>query len=195
MQVKREYLLIASFLPLFAPQQAVEGGVWLSIGKENAEKIHLLATIYLSFSHLIWLVLAPLSVALIETSHFKRRLFFAFTAMGLIFGSSLYLPLLFYDNWLGVEVVNHSIFYDVRLIYDGFLSKDTVGLIYAAIIIFPMLISTNSHIRLFGVVLVLSGIPAYYAYYHVFISVWCFFAGIVSLYIAYILTRVLKYKG
>jgi len=194
LQVKKEYLLIASFLFLFALQQAVEGAVWLGIAKGNTEDVRLLATIFLSFSHLIWPVLAPLAVTLIESSPFKRRLFFIFTATGLIFGCSIYLPLLFHDKWLAVELVNYSIFYDVRIIYDGLISRDAVGLFYAAIITVPMFLSSNRHIRFFGLLLFLSGIPAYFVYYHAFISVWCFFGGILSLYIVYILTRVSRYR-
>lgn len=193
--LKRKYLFIASYIILFSIQQAFEGGVWLGIKNGNAETIRLLSTLFLSFSFFIWLVLAPLSVAIIETSLFKRRLFYGFTALGLILGSFLYVPLLFYDNWLEVEVINHSIFYNARFISDGLITKDQIGLIYAFIVIIPMLLSSSRHIRPFGLVLLLSGLPAYFAYYYTFTSVWCFFAGVVSLYILYILKGVLKYEG
>ncbi|MBE9535953.1 MAG: hypothetical protein IMF07_02135 [Proteobacteria bacterium] len=139
--------------------------------------------------------MAPLAVARLEPSPFKQRLFYTVCALGLILGCSLYLPLLFHDNWLAVEVINHSIFYDARFIYDGLIHRDIVGLIYAAIIVVPMLLSSNRHIRLFGIVLVISGLPAYFAYHYAFTSVWCFFAGIVSLYIAYSLSRVSRYQA
>jgi hypothetical protein len=82
----------------------------------------------------------------------------------------------------------------VRLLSDGLIAQNLVGLIYAAIITMPMLLSTNVHIMRFGVLIVISGLPAYFTYYYAFISVWCFFAGIVSLYIAYILSRVSGYR-
>lgn len=194
LHIKREYLLIASFLFIFSIQQLTEGLLWLAIKKGKAEEILSFATFYLAFSHLIWLSLAPLAVALIEKHPFKKRIFFSVTLLGFIFGCSIYLPLLFYDNRLSVEVVNLSIFYNVNLLYDGFVSKDQVGLVYASIITLPMLFSGNGHIRNFGILLVLTGLPAYITYYHAFISVWCFFAGIVSLYILYILSRLSKYR-
>ncbi len=190
MQIKKEYLLIASFIFLFSLQQAVEGFIWLSFRKGNIEDIQLLSKIFLSFSSLIWPVLSPLAVALIETSYLKRRLLAIYTLLGLVFGCSIYLPLLLYDGWLDARIVNYSIFYDARFIYDPYISKDVLGLVYAAVIIGPMLISGDRHIRLFGLIVFMSGLFASFFYYHAFISVWCFFAGIVSLYIVYILGRV-----
>ena len=190
MQLKREYLLIASFLFIFALQQAVEGLVWLSFRKGDLEGIQLFSKIFLSFSHLIWPVLSPLTVALMEASHLKRRLLFIYTFLGLLFACATYLPLLLYDGWLDARIINYSIFYDIRLIYDPYISKDMAGIIYATIIIGPMLISDNRHIREFGLIIFIAGLFASFFYYHAFISVWCFFAGIVSLYIVYILRRV-----
>lgn len=190
MKAKKEYIFIASFIFIFAFQQAVEGGIWLSISEGKSEDVRLLAMIFFFFSHFIWLFLAPLSTVLMEISPSKRRLLFFFTVVGFLFGSSLYLPLFFNDDWFSVKVVNFSIFYDVRLIYDAYLSKDVVGIIYASIIIIPMFLSSNRHIRFFGAMIFLSGLPAYFSYYHAFISIWCFFAGVISLYIVYILSRV-----
>lgn len=133
-------------------------------------------------------------MALIETSCIKRRLLLIYAVVGLAFGCSIYLPLLLNDGWLNVRIINYSIFYDVRLIFDPYISKDTLGIIYATMIIGPMFISGDRHIRLFGLIVFMAGLFASFSYYNAFISVWCFFAGIVSLYIIYILRKVSMFR-
>ena len=129
-------------------------------------------------------------MALIETSYLKRRLLAILTLLGLVFGCSIYLPLLLNEGWLDVRIINYSIFYDVRFIFDPYISKDMLGVIYATMIIGPMFISGDRHIKEFGLIIFIVGLFASFSYYHAFISVWCFFAGIVSLYIIYILRKV-----
>ncbi|MDT8316604.1 MAG: DUF6629 family protein [bacterium] len=190
LHIKKEYLLIASFIFIFALQQAVEGLVWLSFRRGGPEDIQFFSKIFLSFSYLIWPVLSPLALTLIEPSYLKRRSLALYTFLGLIFGCSIYLPLLLYAGWLDVSIINYSIFYNTRFIYDPYISKVFMGLIYAAIIVGPMLIADNRHIRLFGLTVLVSGMVASFSFYHAFISVWCFFAGLLSLYIIYILRKV-----
>ena len=164
------------------------------MSRGNIDNIQLFSKIFLSFSHLTWLALSPLAVALIESSCIKRRLLLIHAAFGLAFGCSIYLPLLLNDGWLSVQVINYSIFYDVKLIFDPYISKDTLGIIYTTIIIGPMLISGDRHIKEFGLIIFIVGLFASFSYYNAFISVWCFFAGIVSLYIIYILRKVSMFR-
>ena len=133
-------------------------------------------------------------MALTERSCIKRRLLLIYAAFGLAFGCSIYLPVLLNDGWLNVRVVNYSIFYDVRLILDPYVSKSTIGIIYTTIIVGPMLISADRHIKEFGLLIFITGLFASLSYYNTFISVWCFFAGIVSLYIIHILRKVSMFR-
>lgn len=194
LQLKREYLLISSFLFLFSLQQAIEGLVWLSFRKGDLEYIQIFSKAFLSFSYLIWPVLSPLAVALLESSYLKRRLLVIYTFIALAFGCSIYVPLLLNDGWLNVQILNYSIFYDARLIFDPYISKDLLGVLYATIIIGPMFISSDRHIKEFGLIIFIVGLFASFYYYNAFISVWCFFAGIVSLYIIYILRKVSMFQ-
>jgi hypothetical protein len=63
---------------------------------------------------------------------------------------------------------------------------------YALIVLVPLLFSTLRELRLFGVLVALSIVVASLAYGYAFVSVWCFFAALLSFDLAYI---VHKHRG
>lgn len=192
LRFERRYCLFSLFVLTFSLQQFIEGGLWLGLTEDNKKLITLSSHLFLFFSHFLWLVLTPLAVYRLEEGERKKRLFLFFLLTGFIYGLSLYLPLLLNKGWLSVHIVNHSIYYNTTLLYDRAISKDIVTLVYAALIIIPLLLSSNRQIKVFGIMLTLSLIPARLAYYNSFISIWCFFAAILSFYICYIIFRLPK---
>lgn len=187
--IEKKYLFIASLVFVFALQQLIEGLLWLALNDGKSEHVYLLAAAFLSFSHLIWLFLPQISAALLEDSAEKKRLFYGFALFGFLFGCSIYFPLLINDGWLTVKILNHSIVYEVNYIYEMIMPKGAVSLIYASLIFIPMLLSSNGHIRFFAIILLMSGVFSYTLFLYSFISVWCFFAAIISLYIVYIIYK------
>jgi hypothetical protein len=102
---------------------------------------------------------------------------------------SLYLPLLLDPSWLTVHVERHSIIYDSRLIYDGVVPHFALRLLYAAIICLPLLASSATLVKIFGILISLSvGLTFAFATY-AFTSVWCFFAAVLSVWIAVVMRR------
>jgi len=192
LHLERKYLLISSFIFIFSLQQFIEGSLWLALAAEHNTAITIFSRFFLFFSHLLWLVLAPVAAYSLEDNGKKKAIFKYFILSGLIFGISLYLPLLMNKDWLSVHIVNYSIYYETRLLYDSFISINIVALLYAAIITLPMVLSSNRNVRIFGTIIFLSIAPAYLVYYYAFISVWCFGAAILSLYIIHIISRLAR---
>jgi hypothetical protein len=63
----------------------------------------------------------------------------------------------------------------------------TTTMIYGLVILVPMLFSSHRMIRIFGVLIVVSMALSSAAYNAAFVSVWCFLAAILSLYLVYMI--------
>jgi len=184
-KINKSYWAFALFPFMFGVQQLMEGIVWLGLGG-NYENLILPATfVFLFFSHLFWLTWVPFSSYLTETNTIKRRLFIVITIVGVLFGMSMYIPLLTQTDWVKVSIQHHSIYYEVKIMHDAYIPRYATTLIYASIILFPLLFSSDRYHKVLGILLMVSGIVSWAFLGLVFISVWCFFAAIISFYIFY----------
>lgn len=188
-QVDRRYWAYAMLPLLFGIQQALEGGIWLSLLHAEQARAHGLALGFLLFSHVFWLGWIPYSSFLTEGVPRLRRLFLGITAFGLLFGASMYLPLLYQPGWMQVAIVNHAIDYELRFVSDTYLPQSTLTAVYAAVILVPLMLSSDRGHSILGVLVLLSGLATWAFFDWVFISVWCYFAALISMYIFYMIAR------
>lgn len=183
------WLPFAAFPLAFGIQQGFEGLVWLAIQGDNEAMIAIASRGFLFFSHFFWLVWVPLSVWMIETDPARKQVLAMLTITGFVFGLSIFLPSFLIGDWLGVELVNRSLEYRTTLIYDGFVSRTALRLLYAAILVSALLLSTDRRIQFFGALVATSLIVTFAFFAYAFISVWCFFAATLSAYLAAITVR------
>lgn len=183
-----KYLIITITVIAFTIQQVLEGFMWLYID-ENGELVITLAKSFLFFSHFYWPIAMPLTALLTDTNKTKKGIYLITTIVGAVFATFLYFPLLMGEDKVLVAIVDNSIQYDMKLLYDSFVSRKITGVIYALFIVVPLITATDKHMKHFGWVIILAGLPTYFFYYHAFTSVWCFFAAIASIYITYIIFK------
>ena len=176
----------------FGLQQAFEGGVWWSIENNNAEILRLSALGFVFFSHFFWLAWIPFSCYFTETIQTRRTLFLLIASVGAVSGASMFLPFLLHSNWLTVSVAHHSIIYQTTFIYDNYLPQFIGMAIYILFIMLPLMLSSNQHVRILGILIFISMIVSLTFYSFAFTSIWCYFAAVISLYIYYIMTIKLK---
>jgi hypothetical protein len=186
----KKYLPL-SFLPLaFGVQQAFEGGLWLGIGSNTSSVVAIASLGFLFFSHWFWLGWIPFSAFAIEPKRAIRNSLMAFTLIGTLYGALLYLPLLLDSDRLTVSTLNSSIYYQISLVFGDSLPGKAASFLYALIILLPLLISSHKPINFFGGLIALSVTSTYILFSYAFISVWCFFAALLSVYIVHILYKV-----
>ena len=183
----KRYWALASFPLLFGAQQGIEGYFWLASVAEDAAGLRVSALGFLFFAYLFWLFFVPFAADRVEVQAQRKRLFRGFAFIGLMFGLSLYLPLLLYPDWLAVSIFRHSILYEPILIYDGIISRTTVRVVYAVIVSVPLLLSSVPSVRRFGVLVLVSVILSAVFFAYAFVSIWCFFAALLSLYVIVVL--------
>jgi len=174
---------------MFGLQQLLEGGVWMALTHNAEIAAHNLALGFMLYSHVFWLGWIAYSSYLTESSARFRRIFLIISLFGVIFGTLMYVPLLFNPEWLLVSIVRHSIRYDIIFLSDAYVSQQVLAAIYASVILIPLMLSSDRYHSMLGVMILISGIFTLAFYGWVFISVWCYFAAIISLYIFFIIVR------
>ncbi|MCW8957270.1 MAG: hypothetical protein OQL09_10340 [Gammaproteobacteria bacterium] len=179
------YRAIALVPFLFGVQQFLEGILWQYLDSTSIEEIRTTALGYMFFSHFFWLFWIPLISYLLEGHAGRKNVFFGMMLVGSLYGGSMYIPLWLNTDWLLVQQIKHSISYETVLIYDDYVPRVMVRALYALIVVLPLLLSSELRLRRFGYIVAVSVLMAAVFYGYAFISVWCFFAAILSIYMAY----------
>lgn len=162
---------------LFAIQQLSEGVVWWTFDHDVPGLNVVMTQFYSFFSHVLWPAYVPLAVLLLEPPGRRSRLLKLTAIAGM--GVGLYLlysmfeyPITSRPTGGHIEYVSPHFF--AALTMTGYLLATTVS---------PLL-SNEGMVRIFGVLALISFILAYLIFARWFISVWCFFAAILSVVVA-----------
>jgi hypothetical protein len=158
---------------LFALQQLIEGVIWLSFSHEAPLLNSVMTHVYSFFSHVLWPVYVPVAVLLMEPEGWRRRALIAFVAAGVAVGAYLLYVLVAFP--VASKPTGQHIEYDSP----HFSAAVTMTLYLLSTALSPLL-STHRMVGVFGVLALLSFGAAYAFYATWFISVWCFFAALLS---------------
>ena len=171
---RKEEIPFAMIPLLFGIQQISEGLVWLSF-QLNAPLLNISMTyVYSLFSHVLWPIFIPFAIGLLETTPWRRKVLYGFQLIGIIIGLYLLYSIIKYP--ITSQSVNKSIEY----VSPHFYVIPTLVLYFAATC-FSTFFSSHRIINVFGALTLLFAYVAYQFYATTFISVWCFFAAILSL--------------
>lgn len=183
------YRSIAAFPLLFGIQQALEGKVWLEL-ESGLTAITSLATLgFLFFVLVVWPVLVPLSAWQVEQQQVLKRLFAGLTGLGVLFGAVLFIPLLMNEDLFAASSVQHSVYYQVDSVFSGHVPDTAVTAVYSVLVILPLLLSSTPTMRRFGVSVLASFVITLLMYRYAFVSVWCFFAALLSAQLLFMLRQ------
>lgn len=180
------YVPLATMPLFFGIQQGIEGIEWLHIHSHQTDLIRLGALGFLFFAYGFWLVCPALGMFILEQRTEVKPRLLTIALIGLLFSASIYVPLWIYPDWLTIVVRQGSIDYQTQMIYDGFLSRDILRLIYLLIVLSPLCLMNVDRIKIFAGLIALALLATAYWFNYAFVSVWCFWAAILSLYIIYI---------
>lgn len=177
-------LPLAAIPLLFALQQLSEGVIWLTFSYEASQLNAVMTHVYSFFSHVLWPVYVPVAVLLIEPVRWRRRAVLAFVAVGVAVGTYLLYMLVAYP------VVSRPIGQHIEYVSPHFFAAAVMTL-YLLSTAFSPLLSTHRAVNVFGVLALSSFAAAYFFYATWFISVWCFFAALLStvVYLHFVLRR------
>lgn len=167
---------VLSCIPfVFGIQQFAEGILWLSLTHTGLVKWSITSTyVFLVFAQVVWPILVPLSVMLLEKDKKNKKVLKGLLAMGIILGSYLLYCLMYYQVQSDVSCnhIVYAVYYPIRFKYSG--------IFYFIPTVIPPIISSIKRLRLLGIVIFISHIITRIFYEDYLISVWCYFAAIIS---------------
>lgn len=170
----RAELPFALIPALFGVQQLIEGSLWLTFPDKAPHANSVLTYAYSFFSHVLWPVYVPIAVLLLEPEAWRRKLLAGIALAGAAVG--LYLLYFLVTEPITSEVVGRHISYVSPHFY-----VVPVMTLYVLATCVSSLVSSCNTIRWFGVATFVALLAAYAFYAFWFISVWCFFAAVLSM--------------
>lgn len=179
----KSYLLFALVPLLFGVQQLIEGFVWIGLLQNHPLMVKFFSLAFVFFAFTVWPAFAPLSVYLVEKKEnpATKRVLLVTAVIGMAAGLASFVLLMPGYIAMTTKIVGHSISYDTDV---PELLKVLFFYLYLLSVIPPFLIISNRKLKLFGYLLILSVIFSDLIFRATVASVWCFFAALLSLYIA-----------
>jgi len=159
---------------LFGIQQLTEGVIWLTFSHDAPLLKQTMTYLYSGFSHVLWPIYVPFAIGLMEAAQWRKKAIFAFEAAGIAVG--LYLLYFIVTSPVVAEVVGRHIVYVSPHFY-----TIPVMVFYLAATCISCFFSSHGFVKLFGGLMLLSFISAYVVHVMALVSIWCFFAAILSL--------------
>ena len=158
---------------LFGLQQITEGTIWLSFKNDTLLGNATLTLVYSLFSHVLWPMFVPLAVGLLETVAWRRKALAVCQIAGVAVG--LYLLYFIVKFPVTSTVLGKHIIYESPHFY---IIKFMV--LYLIATCGSSLLSSHRMIRVFGALSLLTFAAAYAIHVATLVSVWCFFAAVLS---------------
>lgn len=173
-EARRKTELPFAMIPLlFGVQQLTEGLIWLSF-RFNLLSLNAIPTfIYSVFAYVLWPIYVPFAVLLLEIVPWRKKILYLCQLAGIAVG----IYLLYFHIQFNVtsQVINKSIVY-VAPHFDVFW----VSIFYFIATCISALLSSRKLVNVFGILVFVSALISYWFYASSFVSVWCFFAAILS---------------
>jgi hypothetical protein len=188
---RRSELPFAMIPLLFGIQQLVEGIIWLTFSYDAPLLKQTMTYGYSVFSHVVWPIYVPFAVGFLESAQWRKRALLGFQAAGLIVG--VYLLFILITRPVVAQIDSLHVGRHILYVSPHFFLAP-VMVFYLAATSISCFVSSHPFVRLFGGLLLVTFISAYLLYARALISIWCFFAAVLSL-IIYLHLRYRKLGG
>lgn len=173
---KPSQLVFASIPLFFGIQQIAEGFLWLTLPYPEYDSIQKISTyIFLIMAQVLWPVIIPFSILLMEENNKKKKILKVLLALGL--SLSLYYAFCLLSFNVNPQIMDYHIHYNI----DFPKSLRMVAFItYLIVTITPLFVSTVKKTHLLGALMFLSCLVTAIFFRQYLTSVWCFFAALIS---------------
>jgi hypothetical protein len=174
--------MVAAMPFLFGVQQAAEGIVWQTMGKQTASSLHQFGIItFLTFALVVWPSWLPWSVYQIESDETRKSIL---KKMGWV---GLFVSLLAASVLLGFEIEAYVIGHSLGYAFFN-LNRDWPAniefFLYFIPTMLPFFISSIQEVKKAGYLVFGSMVVSLLINQATATSVWCFFAALISLFIS-----------
>ncbi len=159
---------------LFAIQQGIEGILWLRLPVHGTDGLaFVLIQLYAVFIGVIWPVLIPLSLWLMEPGRWRRLGLKGMFGLGL--AAAIYTLAVIVRFGVTAHIANQCLVYqNGSQMWPGLLT------VYVIVTCGPFFVSSLHNVRWIGIAQMVGFVVAYNAFRLNYPSVWCFFAALIS---------------
>ena len=177
-KIQRPSQIFFSSIPLvFAVQQITEGFVWVGLSNPGYTSMQQISTyIFLFFAQIVWPVWVPFSILMLEKKEKRKKSEKLLVGIGAVVTCYLAYCLLSYH--VQAEIIGYHISYGQD--YPAGLSRYG-GILYVIATIVPPFFSTIKRMWTLGAAILISYIITTIFYEDYIVSVWCFFASVISI--------------
>jgi hypothetical protein len=179
----KEQYLFAMIPFIFSVQQLAEGILWMSFSHYQFENFRFISTlIFIIVADVIWPVWVPFSILRMEKKAARKKILKIFLWTGITFSAYITWCLFNYPYMAYPE--SHHIKYDLDFPLNG---SYLASLFYFVPTVLSCIVSSRKKMPALGLVIFGSYILTRIFFAGFSISVWCFFAALISLMIIYVL--------
>jgi Family of unknown function (DUF6629) len=176
---------------IFAVQQLSEGILWLSLKDAGlAEWQSLLTYIYLAFAMAVWPLWVPLSIRLLEKNAKHKKMMNMLLAAGALVAICVCLILCTYP--VKVMPMKHHLHYEFEFSESAKNLIVPFTVVYITATVVTPFVSRIKKMKWLGIAFLASYLFAVIFYNGFVLSVWCFFAALLSFVVLWIITGLRK---
>lgn len=182
-KTKNSELLPFAAIPfIFGIQQFMEGILWLALSDPDYAHFHSSATYsFLFFAQVVWPAWVPYAFWRMEEQRGRKRLLFILTLLGFLVGC--YLLYCLWNYAVDARILGRHIRYDLNFQHNEVRYS---GVFYFLPTVLPALISSRPNMIWFGLLVLASFVVSKLFFGEHVISVWCYFAALISLLIYFL---------
>ena len=178
----KEYRMIAAIPLLFGVQQMAEGLVWQTLGHDSASVLAQFGSLlFVSIALVVWPSWLPWSLYHVEVQENRKQILKVISYMGL--AVSLLAATILLQVEVKAAVVGHSLVYTF-LNFERSWPASLDFLLYDIPTMVPFFVSSSRTVKKAGYLVLIGLLTSQVINKEATTSIWCFFAALVSLYIA-----------
>ena len=176
-QVKSPRQIPFASIPLiFAVQQFSEGFVWLALSNTAFAPLEKVATYtFLLFAQIVWPLCVPIAIAMLEKDAKRKAILTIFVGIGALVSAYFAHRLCVYGAQANIAL--HHVAY--KQVYPDSWNH-VADMLYGIATIGPTFLSKLKRMWVFGLAVTISYMITYVCFVNYILSVWCFFAAIIS---------------
>ncbi|MCD6064939.1 MAG: hypothetical protein K0R82_2850 [Flavipsychrobacter sp.] len=180
---------ILACIPLiFSVQQLSEGLLWLSLSQPAYAHWQRTAMyVFLVFAEVVWPAFVPLTILLFENDLRRKKVLRVLSGIGIFI--AIYMSYCMAVYPVSASIEEHHINYQLDFPLGN---RWFSGIPYLLAAVLSPFVSGVKFLRLLGWGFLVAYLVTRIWYAHYLISVWCFFAAILSLMVLYIINRLRK---
>jgi hypothetical protein len=172
---------------IFSIQQVAEGMLWLSFNNDDIPGRSFFTYVFLVFAIIFWPIWIPLTTCFLEKDERRKKILTIILIFGVIVAAGFACIIMLYP--LEAVASHHHIHYKLDLPPAINNLMWLFNILYFTTTIISTFISSIKRMKLLGTVFIAAYLFAIYFYNGAVLSVWCYFAALLSIVILWIVSE------